>query len=222
MKPFPVRATHYPFCIYTEDFGPVALILHSLIVHGELHVLFHSVLLTVQIIVIRTVPCICHGIFGIDPIQAVEFLHQGHKTVCVGSVLLPAQFFRMSVRYLLTSIPSMNRSNTITGSVTERNSSLLWYIILLRYGFHCKWVIPQKRGIGASFGSYSSSSFVGPFFTAPFCTTHVCFRGASALRRLKHVESVFAMLGLTLAALPRLELCGRQENVRGFEAWYKM
>lgn len=60
------------------------------------------------------------------------------------------------------------------------------------------------------------------FFTAPFCTTHVCFRGASALRRLKHVESVFAMLGLTLAALPRLELCGRQENVRGFEAWYKM
>ena len=102
MKPFPVRATHYPFCIYTEVFGPVALILHSLIVHGELHVLFHSVLLTVQIIVIRTVPCICHGIFGIDPIQAVEFLHQGHKTVCVGSVLLPAQFFRMSVRYLLT------------------------------------------------------------------------------------------------------------------------
>ena len=106
---------------------------------------FNSVLLTVQIIVIRTVPCICHGIFGIDPIQAVEFLHQGHKTVCVGSVLLPAQFFRMSVRYLLTSIPSMNRSNTITGSVTERNSSLLWYIILLRYGFHCKWVIPQKK-----------------------------------------------------------------------------
>ena len=61
--------------------------------------------------------------------RAVSFVAKANSTVFSMStglyLLLPVQFFRTSVRYLLISIPSMNRSNPIAESETERNSGIL-------------------------------------------------------------------------------------------------
>lgn len=81
------------FRIYVEVFAPegifpVSPALRFLIVHGELHVLLHPVLLTVKVIVARSATGVCYGIFRVEAVQAVEFFHQWNKAFHVRPVVV--------------------------------------------------------------------------------------------------------------------------------------
>ena len=50
-------------------------------IKGEFHILFHTVLLAIDVIVERSISCICHRILRISPIDFVEFLHQRYEAI---------------------------------------------------------------------------------------------------------------------------------------------
>jgi len=86
IKVFPVWATHdsvFPdWKIYCSEWIFMILHVSSLFLeHGEFHILFYSMLLTKNIIVVRTISGICHWILRIKAICSIKLVHQRNKTI---------------------------------------------------------------------------------------------------------------------------------------------
>ena len=71
----------------TERIIAVSFILRFFLVHGKFHKFFHSVLLAVEVVVVRSVTGICDGVFGVKTIQRLELLHKRNKAVHIRTVL---------------------------------------------------------------------------------------------------------------------------------------
>ena len=90
MKGFSIRAPHN--AIFTdrkvdcpEGVCMIFLIRCFLLEHWELHILFHSILFTKNVIVVRTITGICNWIFRIESVDIFEFFHQRYKAVHVAA-----------------------------------------------------------------------------------------------------------------------------------------
>lgn len=55
--------------------------------HGKLHIFFHAMFFTIEIIVVRSITGIRYRIFGIMSVNMIELFHQRDKTFhirCIG------------------------------------------------------------------------------------------------------------------------------------------
>ncbi len=66
---------------WPKRIGMVFLVFRFFLVHGEFHILLHTVLLAIDVSVERSISCICHRILRISPIDFVEFLHQRYEAI---------------------------------------------------------------------------------------------------------------------------------------------
>ena len=66
----------------------ILFICRFLFEHRELHVLFHTILFTEDIVVIRTIAGIRHRILWIEAINVLKALHERYKAVHVSTVLV--------------------------------------------------------------------------------------------------------------------------------------
>ena len=88
IKVFPVWTTHDSvftnWKIYRSEWIFTILPVSSLFLeHGEFHILFHSMLFTKDVIVVRTISGICHWILRIKAICSIKLVHQRNKTIHV-------------------------------------------------------------------------------------------------------------------------------------------
>ena len=86
MKGLPVRTSHDSVCPDRKVHCPerifmVLLIGRFLLEHGELHVLFHTILFTEDVIVIGTVSGICDRVLRIKTVCIPELIHKRNKAV---------------------------------------------------------------------------------------------------------------------------------------------
>ena len=86
------RAYEFPVLIDLEVYGSeriftVVLILHRLVVHRELHELFHPVFFAEQIIVQTSISSIRQRIERIMLVYGEKFVHQRDKTIHIGGKL---------------------------------------------------------------------------------------------------------------------------------------
>jgi len=92
-KCFPIGASHNALCIKREIYGSeriavIILISCLFFEHRKFHVFFHSMLLTVNVIVIGTIAGIRYRIFGIKTINSMELFHQRNKAVRISAVVI--------------------------------------------------------------------------------------------------------------------------------------
>ena len=93
IKVFPVWTTHNSvftnWKIYRSEWIFTILPVSSLFLeHGEFHILFHSMLFTKDVIVVRTISGICHWILRIKAICSIKLVHQRNKTIHVWAILI--------------------------------------------------------------------------------------------------------------------------------------
>lgn len=80
IKVFPVWATHdsvFPdWKIYCTKWIFMVFLVSSLFLeHGKLHIFFHSLLLTEDVIVVRTISGICYWVLRIEAICSIKLVH---------------------------------------------------------------------------------------------------------------------------------------------------
>ena len=93
MERLPVGTTHdaisYNWKVHcAERILMILFICRFLFEHRELHVLFHTILFTEDIVVIRTIAGIRHRILWIEAINVLKALHERYKAVHVRTVLV--------------------------------------------------------------------------------------------------------------------------------------
>lgn len=91
---FVSRADRAPVFVYWEVHCTVWVVMVCFVSalfleHRELHVFFHAVFFTVEIVIQTAVSCVCYRVFRISAVLPVEFFHQRRKTVYIRSILLP-------------------------------------------------------------------------------------------------------------------------------------
>ena len=86
MKGLSVRTSHDSVCPDREVNGPKRILMVFpvcclLLEHGELHVFFHTVLFTKDVVVVRTVSGICDRVLRIKAVDIPELIHKRNKAV---------------------------------------------------------------------------------------------------------------------------------------------
>ena len=93
MKGLSVRTSHDSVCPDREVNGPKRILMVFpvscfLLEHGELHVFFHTVLFTKDVVVVRTVSGICGRVLRIKAVDIPELIHKRNKAVHIWPVLV--------------------------------------------------------------------------------------------------------------------------------------
>ena len=86
MKGLSVRTSHDSVCPDREVNGPKQILMVFpvgcfLLEHSELHVLFHTVLFTEDVIILRAVSGICDRVLRIKTVDIPELIHERNKAV---------------------------------------------------------------------------------------------------------------------------------------------